>query len=521
MRLFHAISIYQLMVCMTLNLRQPTEEVTVCILPDFIVRKFPAYQRLEACHVFDKVVLYPYRKVPYPYTEQSLRDIGDALYREAVPYPLEAFDEIYCAATQFAFASYLSLKRVPFYYIEEGAGVFMGMQRYKKMQATIQAGAYQIAEAFGLNDASSPLIRRIFADFPDGTSFDDPRVIRCNLPDELRQLPRKTIQVFRKIFGAEGVMIPRPEDSLLFLTQHPANLQILSLEGQRELVTLTVDYYFRQKYLVIKPHPDDFLYNQRLFPDATVLPKLFPIELLLDFVDNERAHVMTVTSHAIDGMKARDKIDFDDPYLFGEFRLLHVCYAVAQFVKACGERHLAIYHANRKIFQNWELSVQDAGETQGNLSGGILYAETLDDAFAETIWHQAEEMHVCLMVHRVTPTLYRLMKENPSYVLIAREVVLRPAPGERAQETPEDVLRKTEYERLYFFVPQSQIEAVRAFSYRRTLKYARKVAAMQELTEEEMEIARLKGILEATERRLEAVLKENAELQFEIKSRNS
>lgn len=505
MRLFHAISIYQLMICIVLNLRHPTDKKTVCLLPDFIIRKFPAYKKLEECHVFDHVILYPYAKIPVPYTVDTLADIGDSIYEKVVPYSLDEFEEIYCAATQFAFAAYLSWKQVPFFFIEDGSGTFLGMKRFKGWQKRVSYTLWSVGEELGLIDASNPLIKRIYADFPKETKFDDSRVIRCNLVEELRQLPESYIQILRKVFGAEDIVIPNANDSLLFLTQHPANLKLLTMEGQKNLVTLTVDYYLKEKNLVIKPHPDDILYNQRLFPDAKVLPKLFPVELLLDFVDNEAAHVMTFTSHSVNSMKAKDKIEFDDSYLLGDFRQLHVCFVASNFARCFDNRKICLYRCNDKIFINWGWDVEDLADVDEK-KPLVAYAGVLDEYFVTTVWKNVKRVGGCLIFHEMSSAVASFLADK-EYSLIARDVFIKRL---------DDKLAEIEKERLYFLVPKCKVSYVQKIHLQRELRYSKEEVKVEELTEEELEIAMLKGVLEATEKRLEAALKENMELKIEI-----
>ena len=65
MILYHAVSSYQLLEAMLHRMLYHETARAVLLLPDFITRKYPQYQKLAAKHFFDEVYLFPYLHIPH------------------------------------------------------------------------------------------------------------------------------------------------------------------------------------------------------------------------------------------------------------------------------------------------------------------------------------------------------------------------------------------------------------------------------------------------------------------------
>ena len=507
MKLYHAVSLYQLMLCICLRLNAKHKVESVCILPDFIVQKFPQYKELEQSQIFDQVILFPYSK-PRPSNMEALQEVGDDIYNKRVPYPLEEFDEIFCAATHFYFAAYLVMKQTNFHYIEDGSGViYQRMEKFKEEGVSIDPNGFSLADSLGLIDGNSPFIDRIYADYPEGVSWEDERIVRCNLVDELQKLQPDDLETIKRIFGIENIAIQKPENTLLFLTGMPANFRWLAMGEEKYLYALTVDYYMKQKYLTIKPHPDNLLYNQTVFFDATVLPRVFPIELLLDFVTNPDAHIMSCRSSSIGGFQAKDKICFTGDWESRGYRRAHRYYAAKQLyglLQQDNSYDFILLDEDGSPFRNWEIEVSydtalvsdakpifavvgEKSDILSDLASISLHSESVI-VFSEARWE-----------------MWELMKEHGGCLL------------ERCLRICNDSNGKERKEFIYVWTAGiSPQKAVQKLYYEKHLKYAKETVKMEDLSEQELEIAMLKGILEATEQRLLHALEENEELRQEL-----
>ena len=66
----------------------------------------------------------------------------------------------------------------------------------------------------------------------------------------------------------------------ILLTQHFANLNMMSEEEQIRSYKLLRINVLQDVPLIIKKHPDDFLNYRKIFPDAECIKEIFPAELL-------------------------------------------------------------------------------------------------------------------------------------------------------------------------------------------------------------------------------------------------
>ena len=63
--LYHAVSSYQLLEVLLHRWLFHGEQGAALVLPDFIVEKYPQWQRLEGRGFFDQVALFPYLRIPH------------------------------------------------------------------------------------------------------------------------------------------------------------------------------------------------------------------------------------------------------------------------------------------------------------------------------------------------------------------------------------------------------------------------------------------------------------------------
>ena len=88
--LYHAVSSYQLLEVLLHRWLFHGEQGAALVLPDFIVEKYPQWQRLEGRGFFDQVALFPYLRIPHGEEGQVTAQALSAYDALGLP-PLEAF----------------------------------------------------------------------------------------------------------------------------------------------------------------------------------------------------------------------------------------------------------------------------------------------------------------------------------------------------------------------------------------------------------------------------------------------
>ncbi|HIZ19721.1 MAG TPA: glycosyltransferase family 52 protein [Firmicutes bacterium] len=275
--LYHAVSSYQLLEVLLHRLLLHPRDRAVLLLPDFIVGKYPQYRRLARCRFFDEVRLFPYLRIPHGDEAQVAADAERAC-RELLPLPLAAFSDVYVAGAHFYFSLCLIRQGVPFYFFEDAAGMLSRAEDlYRGLHKTYPLHA-DIARRHGLFDGSAPGVRGIYC-LKRAQSIDvsGPLYRDFAVEEALEALPPRRRRALTRLFLRRRI---RTGARAVLLTQHLANLGIVSPAQQRALYEGLRDGPLRGIPLVVKPHPDDTLDYAALFPDADVLRTPFPSELL-------------------------------------------------------------------------------------------------------------------------------------------------------------------------------------------------------------------------------------------------
>ena len=294
MVLYHAVSSYQLLEVMLHRITVRPDAWAALILPDFITGKYPQYRRLVQKGFFNQVCLFPYLRIPHTNESRIIEEVS-RYGKELFPWDIREFQEIYVAGAHFYFSLYLISREIPFYFFEDAAGMLgRANELYRNLRTRYPVHA-EIARKYRLFDGSHPLIREILCcrHAQEGNvctekckDFTVQRVLE-SLPSGKR---RRLIHFFvrrRYWTRAQGIL----------LTQHLANLGIMSEKEQKDLYTRLRDGPLKSQRLIIKKHPDDTLDYGEIFPGARIIREVFPSELLpYVFAGNPPKVLYTVSS---------------------------------------------------------------------------------------------------------------------------------------------------------------------------------------------------------------------------------
>lgn len=275
--LYHAISSYQLLEVILHRLTYHKKEWAVLILPDFILQKYPQYKRLVTQHLFDEVYLFPYLHILHRTEKQILEDVKQC-YEQIVPYPIADFSEVYVAGAHFYFSLYLIQNRIPFYFFEDAAGMLSKSQElYETLAASFPTHA-KIARKYRLFNGENPYIYRVIC-LKKAQTIDvsDERYLDFSVEEALQNLPERERKNLIHFFLKHRLWT---KAEAILLTQHFANLNMMSEEEQIRSYKLLRVSALQDVRLIIKKHPDDYLNYRKIFPDAELIKEIFPAELL-------------------------------------------------------------------------------------------------------------------------------------------------------------------------------------------------------------------------------------------------
>lgn len=504
MILYHAISIYQLLACICLQVNHHKGEQSVCILPDFIVDKYPDCKLLETCRIFDKVLLFSYQRMPVTDSMEMVEQAGDSLCSQILPWDVADFEKIYCGGTHFPFASYLVTKQVHFNYLEDASGIFLNIDEFRQAHFKKHTTMYKLTEKNGLYDGSCPYVKHIYADVPPSMTEENPKLIPFNVMAELGRMSEEQLRDIRGAFGVREIDSLTYSSSTVFITD-PADV-LKPLEKQILRNALTIDYYNHQENIIVKPHPDDWICHSAVLQNAVTLPRCFPMELMGHFMEDEGAHVIAYNTAVLQNLKARDLQTFDWPYQLGEFVKVHRYYAAYGLYKEIHQQiscTFGLLGGNRSILENWArfdgVKITEDLEAEKPL---FLFVGSVDFSQEDVASVLNRPGGVVVMDRLYAPVLDIIQHSHIFYI-------------PKVLEITGDDETVAERESIHVFTRDEKMQEIaEGFAYSRALPNSRmrvKVAALADTSSREK--VELREILQAKERQLLEALQEQEELR--------
>jgi len=289
MIIYYAMTKFHLIFTLTHKLCVHKEEDAILFLYSGLQDLETNYSRLVEKQIFKNVYIVPeilFHKSWKPLNEHStdkeisynieimLGEIEDWL-----PTSISAQDRIYIANDHWALGTYCIAKQIPYIYYEDGVGMLSkpeySYELVKRVNHTHAIIAKHI-NAFGNN---SCVVEKL-ADLNNQTEgFFDEKAKHFSVKERLKMLDRQGITDLLYVFNAPDCGCV--ENATILLTEHFVNMKRLTIEGQRELYAMLVDFFSGGETLYIKPHPNDFQISyQDIFPEALLISRKFPSELL-------------------------------------------------------------------------------------------------------------------------------------------------------------------------------------------------------------------------------------------------
>ena len=209
------------------------------------------YERILAAGFFREIDLVPEIELKRDWTplndksdESEIRENVRRLVRnveEWLPIPLSGNNAIYLANDHWALGLYCIWKNIPYHYYEDGVGMLSKPEYSRELVYRMNRTHAIVASymgAFGQND----LVVEKIGDLENQTEgFADEKAVHFSLKDELRQLSGEDMGRLLAIFDAPK--LSEQEGVTLLLTEHFVNMWRLTIEGQRELYALLVDFF--------------------------------------------------------------------------------------------------------------------------------------------------------------------------------------------------------------------------------------------------------------------------------------
>lgn len=301
MILYSVVTTYHLLEAMVHKLGHRKNKDGILMISHWLQDKYEWYQELE--QIFKKVIVF---NANYSYSDQIQKDLNTYFtpLLDKSNLNLKEFEEIHVFGAEHSFGAYVTVNELPFLYWEEGAGalskkdsmleLFLKAYGEKKAQ-------FQYENHLGDGEGNF-VLKRYYNRYFQEKEIEGNNLNHFDLAEELIQLPQKDRDSITFLFYRDKKIEPGSHTALI-LTEHFANLSAMSWEEQIYLYKYIIDYFLEGYELLFKPHPDDIMYYEYLFPDSNVIRKRFPAELLPFIFTKQPEAVATSSSTSIYGLR--------------------------------------------------------------------------------------------------------------------------------------------------------------------------------------------------------------------------
>lgn len=297
------------------------------------------------------------------------------------------------------------------------------------------------------------------------------------------------------------------ENSVLFMPQPFANLQILTFE-QHILICQTVfDYFFEGREIVIKPHSSDMMYYGKLFPQYRIIKDVFPSELLPVMLKNKIDIIATISSTAINNLHKY----FPKSFCMGtqyekDFVYTHRYFVAVQIIKEVGYSadKLCEIGTNNKLVKALLRTEEKGYLNSAGLSDAKCYIvdniEIQNEVTRESIigmLEQFEEEGIVIFINSRTDYCFYDLYHKPLWDNIV------PVCINKRKIRYEDFYADVNQETIYVYSKSKEIRGMVAnYETNKNLTNTGMDIEIKRLSPEERRIKVLEGLLEATEKRL-------------------
>jgi len=508
MVLYHVITIYHLLCAIVHRQVYYSDTRAEIVLPDFLKDAFPAKkcEELIKTGLFNQIFYYPYTKINND--SNSIVENAKSLLPQELHKNLKNYKDIIVFGAHFYFSLVLIDYKIPFIAAEEASGAFSRQEILEDALSISNPFHKQIAEQYSLLDYTSPYIIKTLCNYyaqqtEDYKNFNTENfdVMQC-----LGGLPHEMIQKICRLFDAGDLKLP--PNSAVLLSQHFMNLNIMSYDEQIQLYKTFLDYFLAGKRVCIKPHPSDFMPYQYVLDHCTVLPRIFPTELIPFLAKEAMDTIATIYSTAMPQIKDYFKnvieldMNYRESYLFTNQYYTALNFILANYSE---EREIACIGTDvvqLRMLAKCNYSTMDRlpafveiGEKEASLPKIII----VDDIEKAGISRAGFQEMMDAAPQQCCFVFLNCKKDYCYYEYERKEIAEQMLPivitVGNSEAVSEDV--------IYFYTKCHKDKArVREFTMDKELKHCEQTLSVKPMTEQEIQIKVLEGVLQATEQRL-------------------
>lgn len=508
MILYHAITVYHILKFVVHKLRFHPEDDAILLYPDFLVRSFKGIKQTS---VFSKCIIFNWEK-NYENVNSNyiFKEIEHELSKKTDGYKIEDFSEINVCRSAYYFGSFLVSKNILFQWFEEADGRLSQPEPIMEDDSRIFPKRYEMAFNNGLYTGNNSCVLKKYikmsAQLP---GFYDPLAVDFDVMKEMNMLSDKDKNRLLDFFNVPRDLTFKPHSAIV-LTAHFCNLRVMTYEEHALCYQLTSDYFLNGYKLYFKVHPSDLMPYQSFMDDVEIIPAHFPSELLTLVYDKPFDIGASVSSTGIYNISPLYKkvLIFNQEYI-KTFWYNHHYYFCARLTEEFPGYRLCGINLNQKQLKNMMVF----GISEENRA--IDFFDSLQDVVcssASTLYFigsmkelDEEELQGFLDKRKSTDVIVFLNENNtyPCYELMKKETFTVKELRLRSNEQEDFKQLESRMDIIIFTDDAENKRKVEAMKFTKKLLQTGAELNVLSNLDKDVHIAALKGMLKATEYRVE------------------
>jgi len=502
MILYHVVSIYQLLNAIVHSFKQNKKKVIIC--SNGLRSKCINFDKMTS--FFDTVIEFDINYRYYHSKEETYK------YFRALIGDFDKYSEILVWAAHFSFGVTLHENGIQYVFCEDAAGLLSRPEVLRDIdkKSPIKCKYYTLMESCGCYDATSKYVNKRLCNIEAQSEevINDSQILSFNVIREIQNMSVEERNEVLNFFGIEK-QISIIKNGVLILTQHLSNMFVITFNKQVLLYQMLVDYFFHDKNIVIKPHPDDLMYYSKLFPEAQIIREKFPSEFMPFVFNNQPKCIATISSTSVFNLFGVYENIFQlDTIYEKDFEKTHRYFVVVSLMKIFNRR-VKILDCNLQLIKRLcdVVGVDSLVDNDGNNAniGSII---VVDDYTTEKEEERSRILRLLQNLNNDDCVIFinshdeycwydyhhRELWNNIIPVVLKKDV---------HQPQSEDFYADTEDEVIYVYSKNKELlNMVREVEMDKVLPHTGITVRKEILTSEQERIKMLEGILEATEKRL-------------------
>lgn len=349
MILYYAVTSYHVLCCILHKMTRHSEDEAMLLISDTHPECGKLGNAMEDSGIFQKIGFFPDKGRMLPYKKEYLKNrnkntlehltmrLCNEVERE-FPFCPEEITEYNICGDQYSLGIWLIRNEIPYYFFEEGCGVYTRKHLLLENLARLNPFQYDMALQNACMGENRGILKKYIEFSSQEGTFDAQNCVDFSVKNILKNLSREQMNQVKEAFGVPEGSATK-EGAVLLLTQQFVNMGFLTVSQEKELYDMMLDYFAGDGTLYVKPHPSDWqgLYGT-WYDGAVVFPRFMPSELLPYSIDGKFSVGVTVSSTSIFGLEPYlEHIVCLDSSLEDHYENIHRYYAAGRLLDQIGE----------------------------------------------------------------------------------------------------------------------------------------------------------------------------------------